>query len=454
MPLLDQDKPFINQNRECFSMIFTTIRRRLSSLSTFLILFILAIVLMTACMSQITDQKEQDEAESDYFIYINGSLKQGETLAEALQSRGVGYSVFTPFLNELNQIYNLRRCQPADSFSVKLDTLNAIHQLSYYPVREKIISYSIFTDSLGTYYARTDSLRTEKVLRKVDTEIQGSLYASLRALGEGPHLIVRFAEIFQWDFDFFLDTREGDRISMVFEQHMLNGEFVQYGDILVAEYNGRNYQNRAYHYTLSDGISHYYNKEGKSYRKAFLRSPLNYTRISSRFSTGRYHPILKIVRPHNGVDYAAPTGTPVVAASDGVVTHAAWKGGHPTVNGMSGGYGRTVMIRHSNGYETLYGHLSRYGNGIRKGVRVKQNQVIGYVGQTGLATGPHLHYTVYLNGTAIDPLKMNNEPGPPVPQEQMERFRLITEILDDYMGYPETHFLNYVYSDIDEQNKK
>ncbi len=415
--------------------------------SRFLLFFPLLVFSFTfilfSCVDHVTEQQE----EKDPYNYIEGSLNPGETLAQALQRRGLGFSVFTPFLNELNTIYNLRRCLPADSFSVRIDSLNNIHELNYFPVREKIRTYSVLLDTVGTYHSRIDTLQTEMVLRKVDTTITGSLYSSLRKLGEGPHLIVKFAEIFQWDFDFFIDTREGDRVALVYEQYMLNNEFVKYGNILVAEYEGRNYKNRAYYYEVNEAAGSYYNKQGESFRKAFLRSPLNYTRITSRFSTGRYHPILKIVRPHNGVDYAAPTGTPVVAASDGVVSHRGWKGGHPTVNGRSGGYGETVMIRHANGYETLYGHLSRYGKGIRKGVRVEQNQVIGYVGQTGLATGPHLHYTVYLNGVAIDPLQMDNEPGPPVPDDQLTEFKNLTERMDEIIARPVDYFCDLVLTE-------
>lgn len=418
-----------------------TLKQRLS----LIYLLVLSVFIFNACITKTVDQQEVEEI--DPYIYVEGSLNRGETLAQALQNRGLGYSVITPVLNQLNQIFNLRRCQPADSFSVRLDTLNVIRQLNYYPVREKILTYTVIRDTLGVYHPKIDTLKTEKVLRKVDTTIRGSLYMSLRALGEGPYLIGKLADIFQWDIDFFIDPREGDRIAFVFEQYMLNGEFVKYGEILVAEYNGRNYRNRAYRYVVNNSQGGYYNKEGESFRKAFLKSPLNYTRISSRFSTGRYHPVLKIVRPHNGVDYAAPTGTPVVAASDGVVSHRGWKGGHPTVNGMTGGYGNTVMIRHANGYETLYGHLSRYADGIRKGVRVTQNQVIGYVGQTGLATGPHLHYTVYLNGVAIDPLKMNNEPGPPIPAAKLAEFKSLTEKLDEFISQPVDFFHTFVLAE-------
>ena len=406
-----------------------------------LLSFLILLLLLTSCIRSLADQKDE---EIDHHIYVSGSLNQGETLAQALLKRDLRNTAVYPVLNKLNTVFNLRRCQPADSFFIKLDTLDVIHKLTYYPVRDRIVSYSVIRDTSGTYHSTIDTLQTEIVLRKVDTTISGSLYASVRALGEGPHLIVNFTEIFQWDFDFFIDTREGDRIAFVYEQYMINGVFVKYGSIVVAEYDGVNYKNRAYRYTDSTGSTKYYNKEGNSYQKAFLRSPLNYTRISSRFSPGRYHPVLKIVRPHNGVDYAAPTGTPVVAAADGVVSHVGWKGGHPTVNGMSGGYGKTVMIRHTNGYETLYGHLSGYAQGIRNGVRVKQNQVVGYVGQTGLATGSHLHYTVYLNNVAIDPLRMNNEPGPPVPKNELDKFKLLTEKLDNYIERPVDYFLDLV----------
>ncbi|MFA5499017.1 MAG: M23 family metallopeptidase [Candidatus Cloacimonadia bacterium] len=394
----------------------------------FLILFSL---LSTSCKGRIDDLSN---IEIDHFNYIGGTVNTGENLAQALQSKGLKSTAVYPVVNALNSTYDLRRCQPADSFYVKIDSLEVIHSLTYYPVREKVKNYVVSLDTTGFYISKVDTLKTETVLRKTEGVITSSLYEAMFEQGEGPHLTVRFAEIFQWDLDFFIDPRQGDRFSLIYEQYMVDGKFVQYGNILAAEYQGNSYNKRAYRYQNKEGGVGYYDSEGKSFKKAFLKSPLNYTRISSYFSTGRNHPILKIVRPHNGVDFAAPTGTPVVASSDGVVSHAAWKGGHPTVNGMTGGYGKTVMIRHTNGYETLYGHLSRYGEGIKKGVRVSQNQVIGYVGSTGLSTGPHLHYTVYLNGKAIDPLRMNNVPSPPVPKNEEGDFKGLTRYYDDLMS--------------------
>lgn len=393
------------------------------------ILLALYLLFTVSCGKQFIDDTEED-----YFAYLDGTIRNGETLATSLQRKGLQSTAVYPVVNSLNTAFNLTRCQPSDSFHVKIDTLEVIHSLTYYPVRDKIRSYIVTRDSIGNYCTSIDTLKTELVLTKIEGTINSSLYEAMTSLKESPSLIVKYAEIFQWDIDFFIDPRQGDSFSLVYEQYMANGNFVQYGNILVAEYDGSNYQKRAYRYENKDGGVGYYDSNGKSFKKAFLKSPLNYTRISSYFSTGRKHPILKIVRPHNGVDYAAPTGTPVVASSDGVVTHAGWKGGHPTVNGMSGGYGKTVMIRHANGYETLYGHLNKYGNSISKGVRVKQNQVIGYVGSTGLSTGPHLHYTVYLNGKAIDPLGMNNVPSPPVPNNELESFKYLTKEYDDLLG--------------------
>ncbi len=407
--------------------IYETGKTRFSPAHFMSIVAIIAVISLMlfshGCSSDVVEIIE----EKDPYIYIAGSLQERETLAQALQERGVGYSMFMPVLNELNKLYDLRRLMPADSFHVQMDTLDVIHRLSYYPQRERIRSFSVYLDSLGFYVPSIDTLQVEMVLRKTEGTISGSLYSSLREFGEGPYLIGKFAEIFQWDVDFLIDPREGDRFCLVYEQYMLGDEFVKYGNIIVAEYESRNYDKRAYRFEIDDDHAKYFTSEGESFQRAFLRSPLNYSRITSRFSKGRYHPVLKIVRPHNGVDYAASMGTPVVASADGIVSHRGWKGGHPTVNGRQGGYGKTVMIRHNNNYETLYGHLNGYGPGISRGVRVEQNQVIGYVGQTGLATGPHLHYTVYHHGTAIDPLKMENVAGPPVPEKLMPDFRKIVE---------------------------
>jgi murein DD-endopeptidase MepM/ murein hydrolase activator NlpD len=221
--------------------------------------------------------------------------------------------------------------------------------------------------------------------------------------------VLQFADIFAWTVDFLTECRRGDRFRLLYVQETGNGAT----DVLAAAYAQRDTTHIGLSLPREDGGTDYYTPTGTNLRKAFLRSPLNYRRISSRFSYSRYHPILKIRRPHLGVDYAAPTGTPVVSVADGKVSFAGWKGG----------YGRYVKIKHTGGCYTAYGHLSRFARGVRKGARVSQGQVIGYVGSTGLSTGPHLDYRVQMQGRYVDPLRMDVPPAPPVDPDRMPEFR-------------------------------
>jgi len=230
---------------------------------------------------------------------------------------------------------------------------------------------------------------------------------------KNPELILQFAEVFEWEIDFLTEPQRGDSFRLIFEEYTMDGNFVKYGDILAAEYRSGNQTTQAVSYQIPGGRKDWFDPLGKSVRKAFLKSPLNYRRISSRFSYARFHPILKIYRPHLGVDYAAPAGTPIVSSADGVVTYAGWRGG----------LGKAVEIRHANGFVTSYGHLSGIARGIRSGTRVKQKDLIGYVGSTGLATGPHLDYRVKVNGRFVNPLKMVSPPVEPVKPEHLADFK-------------------------------
>ena len=224
--------------------------------------------------------------------------------------------------------------------------------------------------------------------------IDSSLFIAGQRAGLSDSLIMQLAEIFAWDVDFALDIRAGDRFSVVFEEQFKDGEKIGEGPIVAAEFTNRGRRIRALRYVDPTGHAEYFSPDGRSMRKAFLRTPVNFTRISSRFSFSRRHPILHKMRAHRGVDYAAPRGTAVKAAGDGKVVFA----------GRKGGYGRTVILKHGSIYTTLYGHLSRFSKGMRVGKRVEQGQVIGYVGSTGLATGPHLHYEFRVRGVHRDPL--------------------------------------------------
>ncbi len=226
--------------------------------------------------------------------------------------------------------------------------------------------------------------------------IEDSLFEAAQRAGLSDKITLQLAKIFGWDIDFALEIRSGDRFRVIYSADFLDGKKVRDGEILAAEFINRGRVFRAFRYTTADGDSDYYDEQGHNMRKAFLRTPVKFTRISSRFTRRRWHPVLKRWRSHKGVDYAAPKGTPVKAAGKGKVIYRGWKGG----------YGRVIMIQHSRKYTTVYGHLSAFNKKVRNGSRVKQGQVIGYVGMSGLATGPHLHYELRVNGVHTDPLKV------------------------------------------------
>jgi murein DD-endopeptidase MepM/ murein hydrolase activator NlpD len=238
--------------------------------------------------------------------------------------------------------------------------------------------------------------------------LHGSLEQSLRAAGADPSLAYRMADVLQWDIDFNRDLRTGDRFEVLYEEELVDGVPRGLGEVAALVYDNGGRRLEAYRY----GEQGYYDGEGRPLRKMFLRSPLPYSRVTSRFSRRRFHPVLKVYRPHYGVDYGAPAGTPVRVTAGGVVVFAGWDGGG----------GKTVKVRHPNGYLTAYLHLSRYASGVRAGRRVAQGDVVGYVGSTGLATAAHLDYRVQERGRWIDPLSLASVPAPPVPAGEWTRF--------------------------------
>jgi murein DD-endopeptidase MepM/ murein hydrolase activator NlpD len=252
----------------------------------------------------------------------------------------------------------------------------------------------------------------ESAVERLEGAIQTSLFGAVEAAGGEPELAVAVAEVFQWDVDFLRDVRKGDRFVAVVDRRTISGSFYQYGRLFAARFINDGRVLDAIAYPDAEGHIGFYDRQGRPLRKQFLRSPLEFSRITSRFSLSRFHPVLHRRMPHYGVDYGAPVGTPVRATADGRVSHA----------GTKGGAGRMVTLSHANGYETSYLHLSRFGEGIRPGVRVHQGQVVGYVGSSGLSTGPHLDYRVRHNGEWINPLGISSPPSQPLPAERLERF--------------------------------
>ncbi|MEA3474981.1 MAG: M23 family metallopeptidase [Candidatus Cloacimonadota bacterium] len=372
--------------------------------------------------------KEGSTIEIDPYIYIHGKIKKGESLYSELLSNNIDVTDAYKITNSLNKIYNLKFTHPNDSFLVKVDTLNQVQVLEFYP--DILTKYIIKRDTTDNFISFKENIDYKKDIKFVCVNIETSLYEAFVDNGLNPELAMDLSDIFQWDIDFFIDTRKGDSCKIVYEVfENKNNKVLKYGNILATSYKGKNFDLTAYYYSNGNKYHSYYGKDGRSFQKAFLKSPLNYSFISSYFGM-RLHPITKKYWLHNGVDYAARWGTPVQASCDGVVIHKGWKGGHPTPHGNTGGYGNTIMIRHANGYKTLYGHLSRYARGTKIGTRVKQHDIIGYVGSTGWSTGPHLHYTIYQYDKAINPLKLKNVSGPPIPKELRMDFSKVVSTMD------------------------
>lgn len=337
-------------------------------------------------------------------------IKKGDSLAKIFKELGLSPRSLHVLMQDQTAQQVLNRIHPGESLAFDIDAQGALRSLVYAPDATRQLQIS----------RDGDSFRTKEVVREPDRrrvqasgQIEDSLFLSGQRAGLSDSTIMAMAEIFGWDIDFALDIRKGDQFAVLYEQLFLGDKYLGPGRILAAEFVNQGQRHQAVLYTDREGRSQYYAPDGSSMRKAFLRTPVAFSRISSGFSLGRKHPILNRVRAHKGVDYAAPTGTPVKATGDGRIT----------LRGNKGGYGKTVIIQHGSSYSTLYAHLSRY-SGLAAGSRVRQGQVIGYVGASGLATGPHLHYEFRVNGEHRNPLKVKLPAADPVPQDEQDRFRL------------------------------
>ncbi len=336
-------------------------------------------------------------------------------------------------------IFKRSELDPRELFELK-ESLAGVHRLSSlipgqpYRItvdgekRVRAFEYWINDDSFVNVRRGESGFLAEKVTVEYEKRplyvtgvIEDNLIASIGEGRENLLLALNLSDIFAWDIDFNTDLRKGDRYRLIVEGYFRDGQFRKYGDILTAEFINDGQVFRAYRFEI-DGKAGYYNAEGRSLRRQFLKAPLSFRHISSGFSRSRMHPILKIRRPHQGVDYVAPAGTPVSATADGKVTFA----------GHKGQYGRLVVVRHRNGYETCYGHLSRIRT--RNGATVSQGQVIGYVGSSGMATGPHLHFELRQNHRPVNPRKAEIPQGEPVPKGRLPEFTSHRERMDRQMA--------------------
>ena len=337
---------------------------------------------------------------------LRGTIARNETLGRALGKLLPAADVYR-LVQAARPVYDLARLSVGHPYGLALSPEGVLSAFTY------------GIDELRTLRVRRqgEDLKADVLARSYETRlgtaagsIQSSLFAAVGDTGEDDQLALDLADIFAWDVDFNSELQKGDSFRVAVEKLYLDGRFVRYGPILAAEFVRGERVLRALRFDAARGPG-YYAPDGRPLRKAFLRSPLRFTRISSGFTSARFHPILHELRAHFGVDYAAPYGTPVTASADGVVTQAGW----------DGGYGKAIRIRHANGFETLYGHLSRID--VRPGQRVVQGGPIGAVGATGLATGPHLDYRMVRNGAFVNPLRIQSPPAEPIADEEDAAFQ-------------------------------
>ena len=338
-------------------------------------------------------------------------VKRGDNLVRALVREGVDQRVGNDIAAALRQRgVNLRKLKPHHMLAITWNLNGEPIAVQYEP--SPWLGYAVVSTD-GTWEARRSETRPDVRVEAVSGEVSRSLFEAVENLGEPLQLVVDLVEIFSSEFDFTADTRAGDRFRLLVEKRYAGDQFVDNGRILVAQYlsDARLLTGVGYERGRPGGFG-YYDSTGRSLKKSFLKSPLEFTRITSGFTYARPHPILGGLRPHLAIDYAAPVGTPVRAVANGVVTRAGWDGG----NGIS------LQLRHTQGYETMYNHLSRLAAGVRGGSRVTQRQVIGYVGATGLATGPHLDYRGARAGCFVNPLQERFIPGDPIPADERGAF--------------------------------
>lgn len=341
------------------------------------------------------------------------TVKSGDNLSLLFQRAGLSDTSLFELMQSNSETKQLTRLHPRQQFHFEIDN-KKLYKLTY---QKNKLNKVAFTRSESGFDYEQISLTPDIIVAFREATIENSLFLAGTNAGMEQSLIMEVANIFGWDIDFALDIRSNDHFSVLYEEHFLNGEKLRNGPILAAEFTNQGKTFKAVRYTDSNGSSNYYTPEGNSMRKAFLRTPVDFARISSHFNLKRKHPILNRIRAHKGTDYAAPTGTPIKAAGDGRVSWA----------GTKGGYGRTVMIQHGQSYKTLYAHMSKYGRGIKNGVRVKQGQIIGYVGSSGLATGPHLHYEFYLNGAVRNPVRVNLPKAKAIAKTELANFKVQTQ---------------------------
>ena len=344
------------------------------------------------------------------------SVANGDTLSTAFAKVGLSATALHEALSSSKEAKQFSRLKVGQELEFRLSPDGQLESL-----HSKVSDLESITLSKSEkgYTFKRDQVKPEVQTAYAHGVIDSSLFLAAKRAGLSHNLTMDLANVFGYDIDFAMDIRDGDEFELVYEEKVVNGKPIGTGNILSARFTNRGKTFTAVRYTDKQGNTSYYSADGASMRKAFIRTPVDFARISSRFSNGRRHPILNKIRAHKGVDYAAPRGTPIKAAGDGKIALA----------GRKGGYGNTVVIQHGSRYRTLYAHMQGFAKGIRTGGSVKQGQIIGYIGTTGLSTGPHLHYEFQVNGTHVDPLSQKLPMADPIARNEKQRFLQLSKPL-------------------------
>lgn len=354
------------------------------------------------------------------------TVRPGDNLSTIFKREGIAYRELQRLLDTAGPLASrLRNIFPGQALTFSITEEQTLAELLYQPARLERLRFKREGDVFIASEEVDEPTRRRAYRHAI---IDHSLFVASQRAGLSDDLTMRLAQIYQWDIDFVLDIRKGDQFHVLYDELYLGEERIGSGEILAAEFINQGEVHRATRFEAADGRADYFNPEGNSMRKAFLRAPVSFSRISSNFNLRRLHPLHNKRIPHRGIDYAAPVGTPVMAAGDGRVSAA-------TRNRANGNY---VFIQHGEQFTTKYLHLSKFGRGIRKGAKVKQGQIIGYVGATGMVTGAHLHYEFLVNGVHRNPRTVPLPNAEPIAEEELPRFRdqsqTLLALLDQYKG--------------------
>ncbi len=346
---------------------------------------------------------------------VEGQIGNGQTLSALFSQYGIGPAMIDRTDKAAANVFSLRRIKAGNKYAAFLTT-DSIPVLKHFVYEDNVRDYLVISYDADSVSVRLEHKEVDSQRKMAHGTIESSLWNSMVAAGMNPGMIKNFEDIYQWTINFYL-IQPGDSFTMIYDELSIEGKPIGAGGIWGAVFNHGGKEIYAIPFKQESKLQ-YWDEKGNSLRKSMLKTPVKYSRISSRFTNSRFHPVYKVYRAHHGVDYAAPTGTPVHSVADGTVTTRAYQ---------RGGAGNYVKIKHSQGYVTTYMHLSRFAKGIAVGKRVSQGDVIGYVGSTGASTGPHLDYRVQINGKYVNPLTVTSQPVAPITKANMSDFELVRD---------------------------